>query len=130
MKNKVSKKQLREFGLLIGFGIPIIIGWLLPYIRGNIFHYWTLWIGVFALLFSVIKPKFLFYPYKAWMTLGNVLGWINSRLVLGLIFFIILQPIAYLMRAIGYDPLRLKKGNQTSYREDKHNHSINLKRIF
>ena len=30
MKETISKKQLRDFGLLIGFGFPILIGWLLP----------------------------------------------------------------------------------------------------
>ena len=130
MKEIVSKKQLREFGLLIGFGMPIIIGWIFPYFSGNLFHSWTLWIGVMSLLLSIVKPSLLFYPYKGWMAFGHALGWINSRIVLGLVFILILQPIAYFMRAIGYDPLRLKKINQRSYREDKHNHSINLKRIF
>ena len=130
MKNQISKKQLREFGFLIGFSIPIIFGWILPQISGNNFHSWTLWIGVMSLLLSIVKPSLLFYPYKGWMAFGHALGWINSRIVLGLVFILILQPIAYFMRSIGYDPLRLKKINQRSYREDKHNHSINLKRIF
>ena len=35
MKETISKKQLREFGLLIGFGFPILIGWLLPALFGH-----------------------------------------------------------------------------------------------
>ena len=38
MKDTVTKKQLREFGLLIGFGFPILIGWLLPSIFGHEFR--------------------------------------------------------------------------------------------
>ena len=130
MKSQVSKKQLREFGLIIGFGIPIIMGWILPYFSGNLFHDWTLWIGTITLLLSFLKPSLLFYPYKGWMALGHSLGWVNSRIVLGLVFILILLPIAFIMRAVGYDPLRIKKVNQKSYREEKHNYSINLKRIF
>ena len=130
MKSQISKKKLREFGLLIGFGIPIIMGWIVPYLSGNLFHSWTLWIGALSLLLSLIKPSLLFYPYRLWMSLGHSLGWINSRIMLGLVFIIILQPIAFIMRAVGYDPLRIKKSNKTSYREDKQTHSINLKRIF
>ena len=130
MKNQISKKQLREFGLIIGFGIPIIMGWILPYFSGNLFHSWTLWIGIITLTLSFLKPILLLYPYRVWMALGYSLGWINSRIVLGLVFILILQPIAFIMRAVGYDPLRIKKSNKTSYREDKQTHSINLKRIF
>ena len=130
MKSQISKKKLREFGLLIGFGMPIIIGWIVPYLSGNLFHYWTLWIGSLSLLLSFIKPSLLFYPYRLWMAVGHNLGLINSRIVLRLVFILILQPIAFIMRSVGYDPLRIKKSNQSSYREDKQNHSINLKRIF
>ncbi len=37
MKEEISKK-LREFGLLIGFGFPILIDWLLPSLAGHGFR--------------------------------------------------------------------------------------------
>ena len=43
------------------------------------------------------------------MDLGKALGWINSRIILGLVFIIVLQPIAFIMKSFGYDPLKLKK---------------------
>ena len=64
------------------------------------------------------------------MKLGLALGWINSRLILGVVFLLILQPIAIIMRFLGYDPLKLKKRNENSYRENKKNHKVNLSRIF
>ena len=112
MKNSASKKPLRKFGILLGFGIPIIFGWILPAISGHIFRTWTLWVGVPALILGIIKPKILLYPYNGWIALGHALGWINSRIILGLIFLFLLQPIALIMRAFGYDPLRKKKGNK------------------
>ena len=42
--------------------------------------------------------------------LGNILSWINSRLILGIVFAI-LQPIALIMKIFGYDPLRKKQRN-------------------
>ena len=130
MKDSISKKQLYEFGLLIGFGFPILIGWLLPAFAGHGFRVWTLWVGVPLLILGVLKPRLLFFPYKAWMKLGLALGWINSRLILGVVFLLILQPIAIIMRFLGYDPLKLKKRNENSYRENKKNHKVNLSRIF
>ena len=130
MKSSTSKKQLREFGLLIGLGFPILVGWILPEIGGHLFKPWSLWVGVPFLILGIIKPRLLLYPYKTWMALGHVLGWINSRIVLGLVFIVVLQPIALIMRLFGYDPLRKKKGKKRSYREVKDNQNTNLTRIF
>ena len=64
------------------------------------------------------------------MALGLALGWINSRIILGLVFVIVLQPIAFLMRLSGYDPLKKRKNKEISYRENKYNQKVNLTRIF
>ena len=130
MKSHISKKQLREFGFLLGFGIPIIMGWILPTINGHNFRYWTLWIGIISLLVSILQPLLLFYPYKGWISLGSVLGWLNSRIILGLVFIFLLQPIALIMRILSYDPLRIKKINKKSYREEKKGYRIDLTKIF
>ncbi len=130
LKLSISKKQLREFGLLIGFGFPILIGWLLPAIVGHNFRIWTLWVSLPSLFLGVFKPSILLYPYKAWMALGYTLGWINSRIILGLVFIIVLQPIALIMSVFGYDPLKKKKENLESYRENNSNHKIDLTKIF
>ena len=132
MQENISKKQLREFGFLIGLGIPIVIGWGIPAISGHMFRAWTLWIGITFLLLGVLKPFLLYYPYKGWMTLGNALGWLNSRIILGLVFFIVLQPIAFIMKVFGYDPLRQtqRERKKVSFRELKKNYKIDLTRIF
>ena len=81
-------------------------------------------------MIGAVAPHFLKFPYKLWMRIGHVLGWINSRIILGLVFIIILQPIALIMRAKGYDPLRKKKGNMSSYRELNKEDSVDYSRIF
>ena len=130
MKEIISKKELREFGLLIGFGFPIMIGWLLPSLFGHQFRLWTLWIGVPGLLIGFTAPRLLHYPYKGWMLLGHVLGWINSHIILGVVFIFVLQPIAYIMRLTGYDPLKTKRKVGKTYREVRKDKNIDLKRIF
>ena len=130
MKDSIAKKQLREFGLVVGFGFPILIGWLLPSVSGHGFRTWTLWVGVPGFILGLAAPRLLHYPYKGWMALGHLLGWINSYIILGLVFLIVLQPIALIMRLFNYDPLRKKKNNQKSYRETIKEKSIDLTRIF
>ena len=130
MKNHIHQKTLREFGFLIGFIFPFLIGWILPLIGGHSFRTWTLFISIPSIILAFIKPILLLYPYRAWMKLGNILGWVNSRIILGLVFLIILQPIALIMRILGHDPLRTKKFDQKTYREIKTNHKVNLNKIF
>ena len=130
MKETISKKQLRDFGLIFGFGLPLLIGWLLPAIVGHAFKTWTLLFGMLALIIGISSPRLLYYPYQVWVALGEALGWINSRIILGLVFLIILQPIAFVMRLIGYDPLRNRRKGEKSYRENRKDHQVDLTRIF
>ena len=130
MKNNLSKKELKDFGLLIGFCFPIFIGIFLPIITGHEIRIWTLYFGIIFISLSIIKPLSLTYFYKAWMKLGLILGWINSRLILGLVFFLILFPISLFMKLWSYDPLRIRKNITKSYRENKKGHKIDLEKIF
>ena len=130
MKNNISKKTLREFGFLIGFTFSFFIGCVLPSIGGNPFQAWTLWVSLPILILAIFQPSLLFYPYRSWMKLGHILGWLNSHIILGLVFLIVLQPIALIMRFFGYDPLRFKSLNQRTYKELITNKEVDFKKIF
>ena len=47
-----------------------------------------------------------------------------------MVFITVLQPIALIMRIFGYDPLRKKGVNGSSYREKKVNYKVDFNRIF
>tara|TARA_B100000073_G_C23635249_1_gene534287 strand:- start:642 stop:1040 length:399 start_codon:yes stop_codon:yes gene_type:complete len=130
IREKKSIKELREFGIVIGFIFPLIIGWIIPSLSGHLFGYWTLYPGIILILLGILRPEFLFVPYKLWMKLGDLLGWINSRIILGIVYFFVLIPIAFFMRNFGYDPLRKIKSKKKTYREVKTNQKIDLNRIF
>ena len=130
MKDTISKKQLREFGFLIGLGFPIFIGLIIPVITGHSFREWTLWFGIPIFLTSLILPRLLKFPYKAWMKLGHLLGWINSRIILGVVYVLVLLPIALVMRFIGHDPLKLDRKGMNTYRKKVQKHKVDLTRIF
>ena len=130
MDKKIKEKQLREFGLLISFGFPIILGILIPKIFGHSIREWTIWIGLIALFFVIFRPSLLVYPYKFWMFIGFVLGWFNSKLILGLVYILVLLPISFIMNLFGYDPLKKKINDQKSYKETKLNYRIDMNKIF
>ena len=129
-ESSISQRQLRQFGFLIGIGFPVIIGWIVPAISGHLFRFWSLWIGVPLFILGILRPRLLFYPYQAWMKIGLTLGWINSHIVLGLVFLLVLQPISLIMKLFGYDPLKQKKKNLLTFREIKENHKVDLTKIF
>jgi hypothetical protein len=101
-----NTKHLREFGLLIGSVFPVVFGWLLPSLRGHALPMWPFVIGGPALVLGLLAPRTLAWPYRGWMALGHGLGWVNSHLILGAVFLLVLQPIALVMRLMGHDPLR------------------------
>ena len=129
-KKDISKKQLKEFGIFMGFGLPVFFGFIIPLLWGHELRFWTIWVGLVFLLAAFFRPNNLFVIYRLWMRIGEFLGWINSRIILGLIFILVLQPIALVMRILGYDPLDIRKNKVSTYKKAILNKKIDLKRIF
>lgn len=46
--------------------------------------------------------------YAAWVAFGKGIGWVVSHVIMTLIYFAVLTPIALIMRLFGHDPLRLR----------------------
>tara|TARA_B100001248_G_scaffold262667_1_gene260591 strand:- start:9150 stop:9542 length:393 start_codon:yes stop_codon:yes gene_type:complete len=130
MKKLISKKKLREFGFLISIFLPLFFGFLIPLIFGHTPRVWILLITLPMLFITLFFPLKLLRIYQYWMFTGKILGWINSKLVLGLIFIIVLLPMALIMKIIGYDPLKLKSKSTSSYKEIKKNYRIDLNKNF
>ena len=85
-----SKKDLRVFGLVLGFFLPIFIGWVIPSLFGHSFRLWTIYIALPFLLFSIFAPKKLSVIYQKWIKFGNFLSNINNYFFLGIIFFLMI----------------------------------------
>ena len=129
MKSIKNIDKIREFGFVFGIGLPTLFGLIIPLVTGHSIKNWTFIVGIIFIFINIFNPKFLIIPYKLWMKLGHVLGWINSRIILAIVFFLVLLPISIVMKLFGYDPLRKIKGQKT-YRESKEGYQINLERIF
>jgi|TARA_B100000073_G_C23569909_1_gene507670 hypothetical protein len=126
-----KRKQLRQFGFLLGCLIPLFFCVLLPALHSHSAPLWPVGIGVMLILLGVLAPQRLSPVYRGWMALGNVLGFINSHLILGVVFVLVLQPIALIMRCMGHDPLRKRwDASSDSYREESQGRRTNLKQPF
>ena len=115
---ELDRKGLRDFGLITGALIALIFGLLFPYQLGLSWPLWP-WI-VFAVLglMALISPMALNPIYTIWMKIGGVIGSVMSRIILGIVFFLVVTPIGLIMRAMGNDPMRRELNeSETSYRE-------------
>jgi len=57
--------------------------------------------------------KFLKIFYKIWLKIGEVLGWIWTRILLTIIFFVVIGPISLVMKLFNKDPLQFKFDKNT-----------------
>ena len=100
-----NTKHLRSFGLMVG-GIFALIGIWPALWRGQPLRLWSLLLGGLLMGLALIWPRSLTQVYRFWMTVGEVLGWINTRIILGVIFYVLFTPMGLLMRLRGKDPMR------------------------
>lgn len=110
MESTIDRTELRKFGLILGGGGLVLFG---------IFNAWWLCIASCVILISTfIQPLWLKIIYTPWMKIGNLLGWINTRILLGIVFFLIITPMGIMMRLLGKDPMqRCFEKKALSYRK-------------
>ena len=103
-----NRTELRHFGLLTGALTAGIFGFFLPWLRRNQLPTWP-WIAAVALIGpALIWPASLRYVHWLWTRIGLILGWINSRIVLTILFFLVIMPMGMVMRALRRDPVARK----------------------
>ena len=102
---KLNRKYLREFGLLTGTIIAVLFGLIIPWVKGHSFSFVPWMIAVIFWLLSLLTPMTLKPIYHTWMKIGAVLGWINTRLILGLIFYGIMMPMGLIMHLLKRDTM-------------------------
>ncbi|WP_068081836.1 SxtJ family membrane protein [Polycladidibacter stylochi] len=97
----------RRFGLFFALVFTLAAFYL---IAAQALHYAaaSLFIAFSFMLLALLRPGFLVHLNKAWMLLGLLIGKVISPLVMGVIFFLILTPMALVMRGFGRDALHLK----------------------
>ena len=100
--------EMRKFGFTMGAVIVTLFGLLLPWLLEHDYPLWP-WItaGVFWLA-AAAAPASLVPVHSAWLRIGHALGWINTRIILGLMFYTVFLFVAVLMKLLGKDPMSRK----------------------
>lgn len=112
-----SEKELRSFGIVFACGIVLIFGLFFPWALEKPWPTWPWLVAAATLLPAFILPRLLSPVYKIWMKIGHILGWINTRIILGLIFFIVFAPVSIILFILRKDPMnRAFDADTNSYR--------------
>jgi len=113
MDNNIKIGSNRSFGIVF-FVVFILIGFY-PILKDGNLNIISILIGLIFLILGLLNSRFLTPLNKIWFKFGLLLGQIISPIVMGIIFFLIVTPIAFIMRVLGKDVLRLKKKSDNSY---------------
>jgi len=104
-RNGQKPEQLRVFGLTLGGILVLVFGLALPWLFHRAYPLWP-WVTAGVLMSAaLIWPACLQPVFRAWMTVGNWLGWINTRIILGIMFYTVLLLAGWLMKLAGKDPM-------------------------
>ncbi len=117
MKMNFSEVELPS-NKKFGFFFTLVFTLVAVYFYLNDSLTWGYYFSTAAVIFSIVtivKADFLLPLNKLWMRFGLLIGMFVSPIVLGLIFFGLFTPIAFLMRLRGRDELRLKFKVQHSH---------------
>ena len=93
----------RRFGIVMAAGF-FLVG-VIRYISTGMITWWLGALGLVLLLVAFTWPRILAPVRGVWMKLGHVLGFVNGRIILTVLFLGIITPVALVMRLFRKQPI-------------------------
>ena len=118
----------RSFGIV--FFVVFFLIALYPLINNEDIRIWSLIISLIFLILGLINSRILNPLNKLWFKFGILLGKIVSPIIMGIIFFLVVTPIGFIMRILGKDVLNLKFNANRSYWIEKTGPKSKMKNQF
>jgi hypothetical protein len=113
-REDVSPGSDRSFGLV--FAAAFIVVGLWPLLSEHSPRYWALLLACVFSILAALAPWILRPLNMLWGRFGALLHRIVAPLVMSVVFFLVVTPLAWAMRILGKDPLRLRSHeNEKSY---------------
>ena len=126
--NDIKISSNRSFGVV--FFIVFLLIALYPLLNNNEIRLWSLIISVLFLILGILNSKILSPLNKIWFKFGLLLGKIISPIIMGVIFFLVVTPIGFIMKVLGKDLINLKFNNEKSYWIEKSGPKSKMKNQF
>ena len=126
--NDIKISSNRSFGVV--FFIVFLLIALYPLLNNNEIRLWSLIVSVLFLILGILNSKILSPLNKIWFKFGLILGKIISPIIMGIIFFLVVTPIGFIMKLLGKDLINLKFNNEKSYWIEKSGPKSKMKNQF
>lgn len=94
-----GKKDLRNFGIIMAVALSLIGSYL--FWKESNYYPHIFGIAVAFLLLGLLLPVVLKPVHKVWMTISILLGWVMTRLILSVLFYLLVTPMGLLFRLFG-----------------------------
>jgi len=115
MADKINTdiKTLKKFGVTMAAAFLVVAGIALQGNKHNVIFAAAVSLGFF--IAAYLRPVILKPVYIPWMKFAFVLSWVNTRLILIAVFYLIVTPVAIVLKLSGVDLLgrRIEKTKQT-----------------
>jgi hypothetical protein len=109
-------RQEKQFGISVGLVLAAAAAWFWWRGRDSGVVGVPGAIGALLVLLGLAYPRALVYPNRAWLALAGALAWVSTRVILGLLFYLVLSPLGAWRRMRGADPLsRRAPADQRSF---------------
>ena len=109
---KETKRDLRKFGLTVGIVLLLIAALLFNFEKTSWIYFVV--VGLYLFLNGLFFPRTLKPFNKLWMGLAIVLGFIMSRVILTILFYLVLTPISFIAKIFGKKFMELKYDKSSS----------------
>lgn len=96
-----NKKELRDFGLVMAVGLSVVAYLVLPFLFAMPIKLWPAIASVVFLVLALLWPASLALLYQPWMKLAHVLGFVNTTIILSVIFYLLITPMGIVLRRFG-----------------------------
>ena len=106
----VTRSISRQFGWLLAFCCIVGAGFPYYYDKNYITHLFAS--GIVFLILSWLKPEIFFIPTKGWLLFGFGLSKVTNPTLMGIIYFIILCPVSFILRILRKDLLKLTRNTK------------------
>ena len=110
-------KEIRSFGFFLSLLVVLIFAGLMPWLFNQSIFLWPFVVSTVTALLALLAPSTLRPLHSLFIKLGTLLGFINTRILLFIIFFGLFLPVSIIMWLVRRDLLGKKPSTNDSYRK-------------
>ena len=116
-RQDATLREIRSFGLIFSLLVVLIFAGLMPWLFNQSMSVWPFVVSTVTALLTLLAPSALRPLHSLFIKLGTLLGFINTRILLFIMFFGLFLPVGIIMWFVRRDILGRKPSTDDSYRK-------------